>query len=170
MEFIDREFGIEKSSQVILRKEDGRQLEANSNLEEFFDKESSIYVYNKKFYRKKVISDDFEVIGAPAMERKYSESVVQFLPALYQNLLGEDMKKRVDPENTHRFEELIASFSELKNEVNSLKDGTIKLKRQKDSESVAKKNLVNYYLEKKRKFDDTLASMEHRVEKFQLSL
>ena len=38
MEFIDREFGIEKSSQVILRKEDGRQLEANSNLEEFFDK------------------------------------------------------------------------------------------------------------------------------------
>lgn len=54
--------------------------------------------------------------------------------------------------------------------MTSLKDGTIKLKRQKDSESVAKKNLVNYYLEKKRKFDDTLASMEHRIDKFQQSL
>ena len=44
---------------------------------------------------------------------EYSESVVQFLPALYQNLLGEDIRKRVDPENTHRFEELIVSWGNL---------------------------------------------------------
>jgi len=55
-------------------------------------------------------------------------------------------------------------------EINSLKDGTIKLKRQKDSESVAKKNLMNYYIEKRRKFDEILASMEMKIDAYQTHL
>jgi len=38
MDFVEKEFGISKGHQLILRGEDGKQLEASMNLEEFFKK------------------------------------------------------------------------------------------------------------------------------------
>jgi hypothetical protein len=38
IDFIEKEFGINKNNQLILRNEDGKQLESSMNLEEFFQK------------------------------------------------------------------------------------------------------------------------------------
>ena len=38
LDFVEKEFGINKGNQLILRSEDGKQLDANMNLEEFFKK------------------------------------------------------------------------------------------------------------------------------------
>jgi len=48
-----------------------------------------------------------------------------------------------------------------------IKDGSIKLKRQKVAEEIAKKNLSNYYVEKKKKFDDTISERETKIELIQ---
>ena len=58
-------------------------------------------------------------------------------------------------------------FCDVKTELNSLREGVTKLKRQKAAEGVAKKNLVNYYIEKKRQFDDTLSQKEAKIVEFQ---
>ena len=60
-----------------------------------------------------------------------------------------------------------ALFCDVKTELNSLREGVTKLKRQKSAEGVAKKNLVNYYIEKKRQFDETLSQKEAKIIEFQ---
>jgi len=80
LDYIEKEFGIERANQVIFRGEDGKMLEPNMNLEDYFEKvtdvfnflniqDRSIYVYNKMFYKQEVISDDFEVIGNLSLEK-----------------------------------------------------------------------------------------------------
>lgn len=58
-------------------------------------------------------------------------------------------------------------FADVKGESNFVKEGTLKIKRQKNAEAVAKKNLVNYYGEKRKQFDETLNEQEAKIETFQ---
>ena len=42
-DFIDKEYGIAKANQLILRSEDGKQLDPSASLEEFFQK---VFLWN----------------------------------------------------------------------------------------------------------------------------
>jgi hypothetical protein len=55
----------------------------------------------------------------------------------------------------------------VKWELTTLKEGSLQIKRQKNSEAVLKRSLLNYYFEKKRKFDETLAQQEAKINTFQ---
>ena len=48
-----------------------------------------------------------------------------------------------------------------------LKEGNMKLQRQKHSEDVVKRNLMGYYQEKKRKIDETFSHIKSKISCFQ---
>lgn len=103
--------------------------------------------------------------------------MTQFLPTIYEAHLGKDVMDLIDSENKQRFHNLIvldlylitfqSVFSDVKTGIAALKEGSIKLKRQKDAEAVAKKNLMSYYGEKKKRFDDNLNSKEAKLNSLQ---
>lgn len=167
MDFVEKEFGISKGHQLILRGEDGKQLEASMNLEEFFKKDSTVYLYVIKGQAQDNAHDDFEVIGGLSLEKRWSESIMQFIPSFYESHLGSNVKDILESNYVGYYNELMSYFSDIKNELNVIKDGSIKLKRQKVAEEIAKKNLSNYYVEKKKKFDDTISERETKIELIQ---
>ena len=55
----------------------------------------------------------------------------------------------------------------MKNELFVLKEGSLKLQRQKFSEDVVKRNLMGYYQEKKKKIDETFSQIKSKINCFQ---
>jgi len=55
----------------------------------------------------------------------------------------------------------------VKNELFVLKEGSLKLQRQKFSEDVVKRNLMGYYQEKKKKIDETFSQIKSKINCFQ---
>ncbi len=52
-------------------------------------------------------------------------------------------------------------------EINSLKEGCIKLQRQKSAEDVVKRNLMGYYQDKKKKVDENFAQIKTKINSFE---
>lgn len=58
-------------------------------------------------------------------------------------------------------------FSDVKNDLNFLREGINRIGRQKEAENIAKKNLLNYNNEKKSHFDEVLGQQESKITEFQ---
>ena len=54
-------------------------------------------------------------------------------------------------------------LTEVRNSLQSLKDGSQKLKHQKNAGVCAKKNTKSYYAERKRNFDEKLKELDSKI-------
>lgn len=167
MRFIEKEFGIPKANQVILRAEDGKQLEPHMNLSDFLEKDHTIYIFNTNAEQGDVSCDDFEVICPPDLENyDWDEIGLRSFNELDEAYLNMKEKFELDTGLTNKYESMMAVFNDVRSEMNLIKKETMKLERQKESEFVVKKNLMGYYEDKKKKLDESFSQMKVKINSF----
>jgi len=167
MRFIEKEFGIPKANQVILRAEDGKQLEPHMNLSDFLEKDHTIYIFNTNAEQGDVSCDDFEVICPPDLENyDWDEIGLRSFNELDEAYLNMKEKFELDAGLTNKYESMMAVFNDVRSEMNSIKKESMKLERQKESEFVVKKNLMGYYEDKKKKLDESFSQMKIKIDSF----
>jgi len=108
MRFIEKEFGIPKANQVILRAEDGKQLEPHMNLSDFLEKDHTIYIFNTNAQQGDVSCDDFEVICPPDLENyDWDEIGLRSFNELDEAYLNMKEKFELDTGLTNKYESMM---------------------------------------------------------------
>jgi len=171
MKHIEREHGILSDDQVILRFSDGKQLIPSLDMREFFEKDQTVFVFNTRSSQEVATSQNFEVISPGSPDRNGWEDIgLASANELYQAFVGSESNSQPDPSRTvypKWLEGIMIKLSDIKNEISSLSNESMRLKRQKDSETSVKRHLMNYYMEKNKKNSETLSQMKAKMDKFQ---